>query len=38
LGEPVGIVSGWTRQLMLERLNHLSEAWERFEDAKPFWR
>jgi inorganic triphosphatase YgiF len=37
-GEPIGIVKGWTRQLMLERLGHLSEAWERFEDAKPFWR
>lgn len=36
--EPIGIVTGWTRQLMLERLSHLTEAWERFEDAKPFWR
>lgn len=36
--EPIGIVTGWTRQLMLERLSHLAEAWERFEDAKPFWR
>jgi inorganic triphosphatase YgiF len=36
--EPIGIVTGWTRQLMLERLGHLAEAWERFEDAKPFWR
>jgi inorganic triphosphatase YgiF len=37
-GEAIGIVKGWTRQFMLERLGHLSEAWERFEDAKPFWR
>jgi inorganic triphosphatase YgiF len=36
--EPIGIVRGWTRQFMLERLSHLAEAWERFEDAKPFWR
>jgi inorganic triphosphatase YgiF len=36
--EPIGIVTGWSRQLMLERLGHLDEAWERFEDAKPFWR
>lgn len=36
--EPIGIVSGWTRQFMLERLGHLAEAWDRFEDAKPFWR
>jgi len=38
LGEAIGIVRGWSRQCMLERLGHLSEAWERFEDAKPFWR
>ena len=37
-GEAPGIVNGWTRHLTLERLGHLSEAWERFEDAKPFWR
>jgi CHAD domain-containing protein len=36
--EPIGIVAGWTRQSMLEQLGHLAEAWERFEDAKPFWR
>ncbi|MBL8528934.1 MAG: CHAD domain-containing protein, partial [Burkholderiales bacterium] len=36
--ESIGIVSGWTRQFMLERLGHLAEAWDRFEDAKPFWR
>ena len=36
--EPIGIVTGWSRQFMLERLGHLAEAWERFEDAKPFWR
>jgi CHAD domain-containing protein len=36
--EAIGIVKGWTRQFMLERLGHLSEAWERFEDVKPFWR
>ena len=36
--EPIGIVTGWTRRFMLERLDHLAEAWERFEDAKPFWR
>jgi inorganic triphosphatase YgiF len=37
-GEAPGIVNGWTRHLTGERLGHLSEAWERFEDAKPFWR
>jgi len=36
--EASGIVSGWTRQFMLERLGHLNEVWKRFEDAKPFWR
>ena len=38
LGEALGIVQGWTRQFTVERLGHLAEAWERFEDAKPFWR
>jgi inorganic triphosphatase YgiF len=37
-GESIGIVSGWTRQFMVERLGHLAEVWERFEEAKPFWR
>ncbi len=36
--EPIGIVTGWARRFMVERLDHLAEAWERFEDAKPFWR
>ena len=29
---------GPARDAMVERLGHLAEAWERFEDAKPFWR
>ena len=38
LDEALGIVQGWTRQFTVERLGHLAEAWERFEEAKPFWR
>jgi triphosphatase len=37
-GEALGIVGGWTRHFTLQRLGHLAEAWERFEDVKPFWR
>ncbi len=37
LAEALGIVNGWTRQFTVERLSHLAAAWERFEDAKPFW-